>query len=59
MTPEDLPQYAKETGVPLERLGTPRDIAGSSFPLLRSIIMDDWRSNHSKRGSLANWLRLI
>ena len=29
MTPEDLPQYAKETGVPLERLGTPRDIAGA------------------------------
>ena len=29
MTREDLPQYAKETGVPLERLGTPRDIAGA------------------------------
>ena len=29
MTPEDLPQYAKETGVPLGRLGTPRDIAGA------------------------------
>ena len=29
MTRKDLPQYAKETGVPLERLGTPRDIAGA------------------------------
>ncbi|MBT94628.1 MAG: oxidoreductase [Acidimicrobiaceae bacterium] len=29
LKPEELPQYAKETGVPLERLGTPRDIAGA------------------------------
>ena len=29
MQPEDLPQYAKDTGVPLERLGTPKDIAGA------------------------------
>ena len=29
LTPEDLPRYAKETGVPLERLGTPLDIAAA------------------------------
>lgn len=29
MKPEDLPQYAKDTGVPLQRLGTPKDIAGA------------------------------
>ena len=29
LTPEDLPQYAKDTGVPLERLGTPADIAAA------------------------------
>lgn len=29
LTPEELPQYAKDTGVPLERLGTPADIAGA------------------------------
>ena len=31
MKPEDLPQYAKDTGVPLQRLGTPKDIAGAVF----------------------------
>jgi 7-alpha-hydroxysteroid dehydrogenase len=29
LTPADLPRYAKETGVPLERLGTPLDIAAA------------------------------
>lgn len=29
LTPEDLPAYAKETGVPLQRLGTPQDIASA------------------------------
>lgn len=29
LTPEDLPRYAKDTGVPLERLGTPLDIAAA------------------------------
>lgn len=29
LTPEDLPQYARDTGVPLERLGTPADIAAA------------------------------
>lgn len=29
LTPEELPQYAKDTGVPLERLGTPADIAAA------------------------------
>ena len=29
LTPEDLPQYAKDTGVPLQRLGTPADIAAA------------------------------
>jgi NAD(P)-dependent dehydrogenase (short-subunit alcohol dehydrogenase family) len=29
LTPKDLPAYAKETGVPLERLGTPQDIAAA------------------------------
>ncbi|HJM28470.1 MAG: SDR family NAD(P)-dependent oxidoreductase [Acidimicrobiales bacterium] len=29
LKPADLPAYAKETGVPLERLGSPRDIAGA------------------------------
>lgn len=29
LMPEDLPAYAKETGVPLERLGTPQDIAAA------------------------------
>jgi NAD(P)-dependent dehydrogenase (short-subunit alcohol dehydrogenase family) len=29
LTPDDLPQYARETGVPLERLGTPLDIAAA------------------------------
>ena len=29
LKPSDLPDYARETGVPLERLGTPRDIAGA------------------------------
>ncbi len=29
LKPEELPQYAKDTGVPLQRLGTPRDIAGA------------------------------
>ena len=29
LKPEDLPAYAKETGVPLGRLGSPQDIAGA------------------------------
>ena len=29
LTPDELPQYAKDTGVPLERLGTPADIAAA------------------------------
>ena len=29
LRPEDLPAYAKETGIPLQRLGTPQDIAGT------------------------------
>jgi len=29
LTPEDLPAYAKETGIPLQRLGTPQDIASA------------------------------
>jgi len=29
LEPDDLPAYAKETGVPLERLGSPQDIAGA------------------------------
>lgn len=29
LTPEQLPDYARETGVPLERLGTPIDIGGA------------------------------
>ena len=29
LTPEDLPEYAKETGIPLKRLGTPQDIASA------------------------------
>ena len=29
LKPEDLPTYAKETGIPLQRLGTPQDIAGT------------------------------
>ncbi len=33
LTPEQLPQYAKDTGVPLERLGTPRDIASAALYL--------------------------
>ncbi|NNE74109.1 MAG: SDR family oxidoreductase [Acidimicrobiales bacterium] len=34
MTPEDLPQYARDTGVPLERLGTPTDIAAAVLYLV-------------------------
>ena len=29
LTPEDLPAYAKDTGIPLQRLGTPQDIASA------------------------------
>ena len=29
LTPDELPQYAKDTSVPLERLGTPEDIAAA------------------------------
>ena len=29
LKPEDLPAYAKETEIPLQRLGTPQDIAGA------------------------------
>ncbi|MEC7924754.1 MAG: SDR family NAD(P)-dependent oxidoreductase [Actinomycetota bacterium] len=29
ISPEDLPAYAKETGIPLQRLGTPQDIASA------------------------------
>ena len=36
MTPEDVPQYAKDTGVPLERLGTPEDIAAAVLYLVSS-----------------------
>ncbi len=34
MTPDDVPQYAKDTGVPLERLGTPADIASAVLYLV-------------------------
>ncbi len=34
MTPDDVPQYAKDTGVPLERLGTPLDMAGAVLYLV-------------------------
>jgi len=34
MTPDDVPQYAKDTGVPLERLGTPLDIASAVLYLV-------------------------
>lgn len=29
LTPDDLPDYAKKTGIPLQRLGTPQDIASA------------------------------
>lgn len=33
LTEEELPEYAKNTGVPLERLGTPLDMAGAALYL--------------------------
>ena len=29
LTPDELPDYARQTGVPLERLGTPLDVAAA------------------------------
>lgn len=36
LTEDDLPQYARDTGVPLERLGTPADIAAAALYLASS-----------------------
>lgn len=33
LTEEELPQYARDTGVPLERLGTPHDMAAAALYL--------------------------